>query len=374
MPFAQGAALALPTPRLPVSSNRTSTATARRVVAFVPAHNEQADIADTIESLLVQSRRPDHIVVIADNCTDRTAQIAARYAVTVLLTVRNADKKAGALNQAFTMLLKILEPRDAVLVMDADTALERDFLKNAMGYVDAGYAAVGGTFSGRDGGGFIGVLQRNEYARYGRDVSRRRGKALVLTGTATVLEVRAIRAVIAARKSGRLPGGPNVYDTRVLTEDNELTLALLHLGWPIIAPAECVMTTEVMGSWGALYRQRLRWKRGALENLVDYGLTRVTVRYWLRQVWTFIGLLVTTAYLLSLALSVFAYGSLQLHPFWLAVTVLFAAERVITVRSRGVGQMLLSAVLVVEMPYDIYLQGVHFKALFDATTRQQGNW
>lgn len=346
----------------------------RRVVAFVPAHNEQDEIASTIESLLAQSMPVARIVVIADNCTDRTVEIARRYPVTVFVTDGNSDKKAGALNQAFTRLLEAFEPDDAILVMDADTALDPDFIKNAMVYVKEGYAAVGGTFTGRGGGGFVGMLQRNEYARYSRDVSRRHGKALVLTGTATVFEVQALHAVVAARQSGALPGTDNVYDIRVLTEDNELTLALLHLGWPIIAPAECVMTTEVMDTWGALYRQRLRWKRGALENLVDYGLTRITLRYWLRQAWTFLGLLVTAAYLLSIVLSVIAIGSIRIHPIWLGVTLIFAAERVITVRSRGLGQMLLSALLVVEMPYDMYLQAVHLRAVFDAITRRQGNW
>ena len=346
----------------------------RRVFTFVPAHNEQDNIAGAIESLIAQSRCPDEIVIVADNCTDLTREIADRYPVIVLVTKDNTGKKAGALNQALALYLGLLEPSDMVLVMDADTTLDEAFLETAEHYINAGYAGVGGTFTGKEGGGFLGMLQRNEYARYSRDVSRRRGKALVLTGTATAFQVGVLRNVVRARAAGRLPGTPGVYDTHVLTEDNELTLALLHLGWPIIAPAECSMTTEVMESWGDLYRQRLRWKRGALENLVDYGLTRVTLRYWLRQVWTLIGLMVTAVYLLSVVVSLFKIGSLRLHPIWLVVALVFSAERVITVRRRGGSQMLLSALLVVEMPYDIYLQGVHLKALFDTLTRRKGSW
>jgi poly-beta-1,6-N-acetyl-D-glucosamine synthase len=77
-----------------------------------------------------------------------------------------------------------------------------------------------------------------------------------------------------------LPGGAaQVYDTSVLTEDNELTLALLHLGYKVVSPKGCRLTTEVMEPWRDLYRQRLRWKRGPIETLRDYGLTRVTARY-----------------------------------------------------------------------------------------------
>jgi biofilm PGA synthesis N-glycosyltransferase PgaC len=107
-----------------------------------------------------------------------------------------------------------------------------------------------------------------------------------------------------------------VYDTRVLTEDYELTLALLHLGYKVVSPRGARLTTEVMESWGDLYRQRLRWKRGAVENLRDYGLTRVTLSYWLRQVVTLDGILVTALYLASLGWSLSADHTLHLHPLW----------------------------------------------------------
>lgn len=345
-----------------------------RLLVLVPAHDEQADIGATLDSLRAQTLPPDEVVVVADSCTDATVPISRDRGATVIETVDNPHKKAGALNQALARLLPTLDNRDVVLVMDADTVLEPTFLATATRHLDAGWAAVGGTFTGRDGGGLVGMLQRNEYARYQRDVTRRRGKALVLTGTATALRVAALREVVEARESGALPGAAAVYDTRVLTEDNELTLALRHLGRPVIAPAGCAMTTEVMPTWGELYRQRLRWKRGALENLVDYGLTRVTRPYWFRQLWSFLGVLVTTIYLSSLVLAVAVAGSLALHPFWLAVTAVFSLERMVTVRSRGLRQVLLAGLLVVEMPYDVFLQGVHGVALTNALLRRSRKW
>ncbi len=151
------------------------------------------------------------------------------------------------------------------------------------------------------------MLQRNEYARYARDVNRRKGKVLVLTGTATLFSVATLRHVVRARAEGLLPGdATQVYDTKVLTEDNELTLALLHLGYKVVSPKGARLTTEVMVSWGDLYRQRLRWKRGAVENLKDYGFTRITASYWMRQFVTFFGILVTAIYLASFAWSLTA--------------------------------------------------------------------
>ena len=129
-----------------------------------------------------------------------------------------------------------------------------------------------------------------------------------------------------------------------------------------------------MESWSDLYRQRLRWKRGAVENLRDYGLTRITASYWLRQVVTFLGILVTATYLAAFAWSLQVDHTVNVRPIWLAVTGLFIAERIITVRSRGPAQMALAGVLIVEMSFDIFLQGVHAKALWDALTNSERRW
>ena len=347
----------------------------RLIVALIPAHNEEEQIGEAIRSLHEQASPPDVIVVCADNCTDGTAGVAMAAGADVFETVDNDHKKAGALNQALDVLLPELRGEDAVLVMDADSVLAPTFLAEAMRRLREGVGGVGGVFTGRPGGGFVGMLQRNEYARYARDVARLKGRVLVLTGTATLFSVRTLRHVVAAQAARLLPGGsPHVYDTNVLTEDNELTLALLHLGYKVVSPKGCRLTTEVMESWRDLYRQRLRWKRGALENLRHYGFTRVTLSYWARQLLTFVGILVTAAYLLSVGWSFAVEGTVHLHPLWLALSGLFILERVVTVRSRGPLQMALAATLVVEMTFDLFLQGVHAKAIWDAAANNERRW
>ena len=347
---------------------------ARHVVALLPAHNEEGQIGDALASLQAQNRPPDVVVVVADNCTDRTAEVAREAGAVVFVTRDNHDKKAGALNQALDELLPELEDGDAVLVMDADSILDPTFIQSALEHLWEDVGGVGGVFTGRDGGGFVGMLQRNEYARYARDVARLGGRVLVLTGTATLFATRTLRHVVRARASGELPGDPAVYDTHVLTEDNELTLALLHLGYTVTSPPGCRLTTEVMESWRDLYRQRLRWKRGALENLHDYGLTRVTLPYWGRQIWTFVGITVTAAYFATLAWSFLIVGQVELHPLWLAITAIFSLERMVTVRSRGPFQMVLAGLLVIEMGFDLFLQAVHAKAVVDSLVGRERRW
>jgi biofilm PGA synthesis N-glycosyltransferase PgaC len=333
-------------------------------------------IVETLQSLEAQTVRPDRIIVIADNCDDDTEALALAAGVEVFRTVMNTDKKAGALNQWLDSHLTSRPDDDLIMVMDADSSLNPDFLKNALKYIDKGYHAVGGVFLGKLGGGFIGMLQRNEYARYARDVARKDGKTLVLTGTATVFTAYCLKDVVDGRATNKIPrtgSVSHVYDTKALTEDNELTFALLHLGYKIIAPAECGLTTEVMEKWGQLWRQRYRWKRGAIENNWHYGFTSKTAKYWGLQLWGILGIIVTATYLSTLTIAL-VLNELHWYPVWIIVTVVYVLERAVTVAKRGTKQVLLAASLIIEMPYDIYLQAVQAWALASSIMRTRKSW
>lgn len=351
------------------------------VVALIPAHNEEAGIADAVRALRRQTWPPDRIVVVVDNCTDGTEGIAAAMGCDVWPTVRNTAKKAGALNQVLTYLLAPvggLDDNDIVLVQDADSFLDPAFVESGIAVYRGDVGGVGGVFRGRVDaptrvGRWVQAYQCNEYARYALDIRRQRGRVLVLTGTATLLRVGILREVVAARRDGRLPyGDGRVYDTKVLTEDNELSFALMRLGYRIISPAGCTLSTETMPTWRTLARQRLRWKRGALENLFDYGWSRTTAPYWSRQVLSAIGLLVTAAYLGTIFwVAIVGY---TLAPFWLAVTALFSVERTVTVRRRGWRSMLIASTVMVEMAYDVFLQVVQGAAFMQALTGRERRW
>jgi cellulose synthase/poly-beta-1,6-N-acetylglucosamine synthase-like glycosyltransferase len=349
-----------------------------RVVVLIPAHNESEGITETVMALDHQTRRPDAVLVVSDNSTDNTVELAQRAGADVTETVGNSYKKAGALNQALSAVLPRLREDDFVLVQDADSVLDPGFIESALSQLaaDDQLGAVGGVFRGQEGGGFVGHLQRNEYARYARDVRRLKGKCLVVTGTAAVFRASTLRHVRSARLSQEIPTGDGqggIYDTTVLTEDNEISFALMHLGYKILSPKGCTLTTEVMPTWRELWSQRLRWKRGAIENCVQYGLTRVTAPYWGRQLVTVLGILVTLAYLATIVWSVAVFGDFSIQPFWLALTGVFAIERLITLRDRGLARQMLACTLY-ELPFDLFLQICHGKAYLDSALRRERKW
>ncbi|MEU1670945.1 glycosyltransferase [Streptomyces roseifaciens] len=162
----------VPTPAS-ASDRQGDTASAPRIVALIPAHNEAERIAAALAALQRQERPPHRIVVAADNCTDDTTAIARTNGSTVLESQDNKHKKAGALNQALDSVLNDLVAADYVLVQDADTVLQPAFLSSALAAMSSTVGAVGGIFYGEQGGGLLGALQRIEFHRYAREMSRR---------------------------------------------------------------------------------------------------------------------------------------------------------------------------------------------------------
>jgi len=347
-----------------------------RVTALVPAHNEEVSLPVTLAALARQTRPPDRVIVIADNCTDGTVAVAVNMGHEAIETINNEHKKGGALNQALARILPGSTSRDVILVMDADTSLAPDYIAAATHQLehDPELSAVGGIFFGEPGHGLVGQFQRNEYARYSRQIRARRGRVFVLTGTATMFRATALIDVAAARGIF-IPGEPGqVYDTAALTEDNELTLALKSLGGTMVSPPECAVITEVMPTWRNLWRQRKRWQRGALENLGAYGVTWATVRYWGQQLGIGYGTVALNAAIALMVITALALDQWIWFPFWSTVGLIFLIERVVTVWRAGWRGRLLAATLLPELAYDVYLQIVFVTCLFDIALNRQARW
>ena len=103
-----------------------------RVAVVIPAHNEEAVLEATLASLREQCYPAEllEIVVVADNCTDRTASLARDAGVVVLEREDPVRRGKGyALSWAIAQLLSRPEPPDAFLIVDADTWVAPDFAR-----------------------------------------------------------------------------------------------------------------------------------------------------------------------------------------------------------------------------------------------------
>ena len=140
------------------------------------------------------------------------------------------------------------------------------------------------------------------------------------------------------------------------------------------SPAECTVVTELMPTPGALWKQRLRWQRGALENIGAYGMTLATLRYWAQQLGIGYSVIALTAFLLLMAITALAVDDWVWFPFWLGLGTVFVVERVVTVWKGGWRARLLAVLILPELLFDMFLNLVYVKGIIDITLGRQASW
>jgi cellulose synthase/poly-beta-1,6-N-acetylglucosamine synthase-like glycosyltransferase len=100
----------------------------QRVAVIVPAHNESSGLVPTLQDIKAQLGVGDRLIVVADNCTDDTAAVAAASGAEVI--VRNDPDRIGkgfAMGWGVTHLGQ--DPPDFVLFVDADCRLQADLIE-----------------------------------------------------------------------------------------------------------------------------------------------------------------------------------------------------------------------------------------------------
>jgi len=346
-----------------------------RVVAIVPAHNEDSAIDATIASLRRQTRPPDRIIVVADNCSDATEDVSLLHGAEVVTTVGNTARKAGALNQALRRVLPGLGRDDLVLIMDADSQLAAGWIRHATDALtrDRRLGGVCGTYNGEPGPGMLLQLQRNEFVRASRMVGRR-ADLWVLSGTGTMFRAPILHEV-ACERGRRLPGIPGeYYCSSSITEDYEITLALKTLGYRCLCPPGCTALTELMPTWELLFRQRLRWQSGTLTALRQYGISQATWTNWARQAFFYVRYCSQLVSWGIIAWSLANHPGLTLPPWVLAMLLAIYLERIVTVWKAGPKGVLLAVLLLPEWWYGMFDGFYLFQALRHEFTQRDVSW
>jgi cellulose synthase/poly-beta-1,6-N-acetylglucosamine synthase-like glycosyltransferase len=260
-----------------LTTDANSSCLARRsrsgIVAIVPARDEGMALADTLRSMARQTLRPDRIVIVVNNSTDDTIDVAFRYSASGSIPTDvlempgfNPHRKAGALNYGIHYLL----------IMDGDTELDLHFLKRARRIVErndniggVSAACLGKRIRGgtpwRD---LLLLFQQIEYGRFA--ATRLRRNVHTMSGAGSFYRAAALNELLGKR--------PDVFEEREsnLVEDYETTLALKMLGWHVTSNQGCVAYTDLMPTMRMLLAQRVRWVRGTVDEWRRYGWCRPT--------------------------------------------------------------------------------------------------
>lgn len=230
-----------------------------KVAVLVPAHNEAAGIKTTLTTILSQLEPSDRLLAIADNCTDRTAEIAREAGATVLERQDPIRRGKGyALDFGWRALAE--DPPDVVVVVDADSHVESGAIERVSRLAAASRQPVQALYlmaqppspSPKDAVSALAFLVKNWVRPQGL---ARLGLPCLLTGTGMAFPREALAEISLA--SGNI------------VEDMQLGLDLALVGRaPLFCPAAKVLGT-LPGRAEAATSQRTRWEHGHLQTLIS---------------------------------------------------------------------------------------------------------
>ncbi|MFH0810741.1 MAG: glycosyltransferase family 2 protein [Pseudomonadota bacterium] len=222
-----------------------------RFAVLVPAHDEELLIERTVKSLLAADypARLREVVVIADNCTDATAEVARRSGATVL---ERADTARRGKGHALHWALNQLGAYDAYAVIDADSVVSANFFSALDTMLLQGAAAVQ-VLHGTAGveQSWLGELIRLSDSLQFHVYNRSRqvlGLSVRLYGNGMCLS----RALVERF-------GWNAFS---ITENWEYYLHLLSHGITVRYSDEAAVWSQQVARLGDAKTQRMRWMVG----------------------------------------------------------------------------------------------------------------
>jgi 1,2-diacylglycerol 3-beta-glucosyltransferase len=242
-----------------------------QVAVLIPAHNESQLIARCVRSLRAQSYPDDlcKIVVVADNCTDDTAKVAAAAGADLVMTrdAPTARGKGQALRWALDRILSWESAPGAVVIVDADAIPAPNLVANLVRRSQAGAGAVQGMYLLSDADargaslGTIAFMLVNRVRPAGLTVLRLPG--IHLNGNGMLLS----REVLER----------NPWTAFTSTEDLEYSLTLRIAGENIVFASDAVLLAPPAPNDDAAAAQRLRWHGGRI-HLARVWTVRLTAR------------------------------------------------------------------------------------------------
>lgn len=223
------------------------------VAIVVPAHNESATVQQTIYSCVHQTYPIAQVIVVADNCTDATAELARAAGATVI--EGSGGSKAAAQNLALPYVAT-----DLVVALDADNILDPTAVAHMVATIRAGHAGTCASVLPKDTNTIYSKYRTiyhtlaNGWTKRVQDVL---GRQLVLSGMANCHRVDVLTM---------LGGFPN--DS--VTEDFNLTWALHRHGYPLAFTPEAIVYTQEPTSFRELIGQMHRWTAGFAQCMVTH--------------------------------------------------------------------------------------------------------
>ncbi len=237
----------------------------KRVAVLIAARNEQAVIGQLIDSIRAQNypQQLIDIVVGADNCTDRTAEIARMRGARVFER-RDTEHvgKGYVLNFLLYRLQELGLSYDAYIVIDADNILDPNYIAAMCGCAEQGHDIITCYRNSKNYGdnwisAGIGLWFLRE-SRYLNGARAAVGSSCAVSGTGFLFTRRILERC----------GGWHFF---LLTEDIEFTIDNVTDGVKIGYCPDAIVYDEQPVTFSQSWRQRMRWSRGYMQVFARYG-------------------------------------------------------------------------------------------------------
>ena len=234
-----------------------------RFAFLIAARNEEAVIGQLLDSIRAQDYPADlfDIYVVADNCTDATAEVCRARGAFVH---ERQDKVKVGKGYALNWLLERIPVKkyDGFLVFDADNLLRPDYLTEMNKTFSAGYSIVTSYRNTKNyGDNWISAgygLWFLREARYLNGARMALGSSCAVSGTGFLFSRRVLHAC----------GGWNFF---LLTEDIQFSVDQVTRGRKIAFCPDAVLYDEQPTTFRQSWNQRLRWSKGYLQVFRGYG-------------------------------------------------------------------------------------------------------
>lgn len=300
-----------------VRKHRQSTdrdAVIHRYAAVISARNESGVIAELIQSLKNQNYPKDclDVYVVADNCTDNTAQVA-RDAGAIVYERFNQNKKGKgyALDYLFrTLAHEGKDTYDGYMIFDADNLVDPNFTAEMNKVFDSGdYGAITCYRNSRNFGanwissGYgIWFLREARFLNFPRMLL---GTNCHVSGTGFLINADVIR------ENGGWP-------YHLLTEDIEFSVGCALKGRRIGYCDKAVIYDEQPTTFRQSWDQRLRWSKGFYQVNANYStaLTRGFLRKPTRKSWSCYDMFMTVAPGMLLTMVMLAFNVVLCVACW----------------------------------------------------------
>lgn len=236
---------------------RERTATA---AVLIPAHDEAEQIGTTVTRLRDQLQTGDRLIVVADNCSDDTATIAAQAGAEVIERF-DTERRGKGYALHFGVQHLAHAPPDVVLVVDADCSLSGgsvDLLVADAARLDrpvqGDYVLTPPSLTGLGVVSALAMLVRNRVRPQGL---HRLGLPCHLMGTGMAIPWKLMHEMPSLDAE--------------LTEDLVMGVELALQGHPPAFCPESIVSGELPTTQDAAKQQRVRWEHGHLSTLFRYG-------------------------------------------------------------------------------------------------------